>query len=226
MNPGYQAWNEGQQELRKALKRPGDGQVALHLFLRQHAMIHSAAMSGLGLWSFEDEVWAGLSESAARAVPEGGEHSIAWITWHLTRCEDITLNLLVAHSAQVISQDHWLEQVNANIQHTGNRMSPAEVAAFSARLDLPSLRAYRMAVGRRTRQIASTLTAADFKRPVEQHWLEQVLAQGALLPKVKEVYNYWGRCSVAELLLMPATRHNTLHFNEALKIKKLVQKIG
>jgi hypothetical protein len=224
MHPGYKAWNEGQQELRLALKHPGGGSQVIGLFLRQHAMIHSAAMSGMELWSFEDEVWEDLSESAARRVPDGGEHSIAWIVWHLTRCEDITMNLLVAHAPQVISQDNWLGTMNSALMHTGNHMSPQEVAAFGSGLELSALRAYRSAVGRRTRQIAIALTAADFKRTVEPAWLEQVLAQGALLPEAQEVYSYWGRCTVSELLLMPATRHNTLHFNEALKIKKKVQK--
>lgn len=224
MNSEYRAWNAGQQELRQALKHPGDGSLPIQLFLRQHAKIHSAAMSGMGLWSFEDELWKGLSDQAARCIPVGGEHSIAWITWHLSRCEDITMNLLVAHTPQVLSQDDWENQVNANIRHTGNHMTLDEIAAFSQQVNLLALRAYRMAVGRRTRQIVSLLTPADFKRRVEPVWMEQVLAQGALLPEAQEVYNYWGSCNVAKLLLMPATRHNTLHWNEALKIKKTLCK--
>lgn len=40
-------------------------------------------------WSFEDEVWQGLRDAAARRIPLGGEHSIAWLVRHSTRIEDV-----------------------------------------------------------------------------------------------------------------------------------------
>jgi hypothetical protein len=32
--------------------------------------------------------------------------------------------------------------------------------------------------------------------------------------------DYWGRRTIAGLLLMPATRHNIVHLNEAARIKQ------
>jgi hypothetical protein len=46
--------------------------------------------------------------------------------------------------------------------------------------------------------------------------------EGALLPQAIEILNYWSSRSIAGLLLMPPTRHNFLHLNEALRIKQRV----
>jgi hypothetical protein len=57
MEANRKFWNAQQQALRQALSRPEDHTKAIDLFMRQHAMVHAAAMSGDGLWSFQDEVW-------------------------------------------------------------------------------------------------------------------------------------------------------------------------
>jgi len=98
MDPNRKHWNEGQEQLQNALRRTGDHQLAIRLFLDQHAMVHSNAMSESGLWSFEDEIWHVVSEAVARRIPLKGEHSIIWIFWHIARIEDVTMNLLVAGS--------------------------------------------------------------------------------------------------------------------------------
>jgi hypothetical protein len=36
------------------------------------------------------------------------------------------------------------------------------------------------------------------------------------------VLEYWGGLTYAGLLLMPPTRHNFIHLNEALRVKKKV----
>ncbi len=79
-------------------------------------------MSGSGEWSFADEVLSGLDEAALRHTPPGGEHSIAWILWHLARIEDVTMNLLVAGSPQVFQSAGWRERLGAELEHTGNAM--------------------------------------------------------------------------------------------------------
>jgi hypothetical protein len=43
--------------------------------------------------------------------------------------------------------------------------------------------------------------------------------EGAVVAAAKGVVEYWGRRNTAGLLLMPATRHNLVHLNEALWLK-------
>jgi hypothetical protein len=43
--------------------------------------------------------------------------------------------------------------------------------------------------------------------------------QDAVLPEAEDLLVYWSRCTITGLLLMPATRHNMVHINEALRLK-------
>jgi hypothetical protein len=220
LDPHHKAWNQGQQALRQALSRAEGHTKAVELFLVQHSMVHSAALAPLGLWSFADEIWQGLSESAARCIPPGGEHSIAWMFWHIARIEDVTMNVLVAGHAQLLLQEAWLERLKVDARHTGNAMSPQAVEALSASIDLNALRLYRLAVGRQTRQIVMQLSPAALKHKVEPARLQRLLDEGAVVEAAHGLIDYWGGLNLAGLLLMPPTRHNFVHLNEALKVKK------
>ncbi|MBI5668140.1 MAG: DinB family protein [Chloroflexi bacterium] len=219
MDANRKAWNEQQQRLQQMLTRLDDPAAAIDCFLRQHAMVHTAAISDEGLWSFEDEIWQGLTEADARRIPPNGEHSIAWTIWHIARIEDVTMNGLVSGGPQVFQADNWQERLNVTCHDTGNAMEADQVAALSAALDLAALRAYRLAVGRRTREIVRQLEAADLKRKPHPDRLRQVLADGTVPEAAREIVDYWSRRTIAGLLLMPATRHNFVHLNEALRLK-------
>jgi len=223
MDTNRQCWNQGHQRLRRALAG-NDPQAALDLFLSLHAMVHSQKMSGANLWSFEDEVLHGVSEAQIRCIPPGGEHSIAWILFHIARIEDITINLLVAGTTQLFVRDGWKQKLRVNIPHSANRMDDRSIAALSAEIDIASLRAYRRSVGRRTRQIVRTLKPEQFQEKAKETRLQKVMDQGALLPEAIGILHYWSKRTIAGLLLMPPTRHNFLHLNEALRTRLRLQR--
>ena len=87
-------------------------------------MLHAAGMSGMGLWSFEDETLDGLTSQQMRIIPGSLDHSIAWVVWHMTRIEDATMNLLVAGSPQVLLREDWLERMEIAVRDTGTRWNP------------------------------------------------------------------------------------------------------
>lgn len=130
------------------------------------------------------------------------------------------MNLLVAGSPQVLNRDGWLERIKAPICHTGNEMGEAGVADFSAVVDIGALRAYRVAVGRRTREIVRQLGPEDLKQKVDPARLQRVWDEGAVVKAAGYITDYWGKRDVAGLLLMPASRHHIVHLNEALKLKR------
>jgi hypothetical protein len=214
-------WNKQQKGLRAALSHPEQHDKAIDLFLSQHAMIHSADMSGTELFSFEDEIWQGLEDRFARYIPPKFEHSIAWCIWHLTRCEDITMNMLVAGAAQLL-QKGWLEKMRVPECDTGNAMKADEMANFNAKIEITDLRGYRRAVGRRTREIIRALKPGDFKRKIDPQRIQQIREEGAVLASQQWLLDYWGGQTIAGLLLMPPTRHSMVHLNEALRIKQKV----
>ena len=209
-----------QTELRRLMVSADRFDETIRLFLSQHAMLHSARMAQTESWSFEDAVVDDMTEDLIRRVPRNCEHSVAWIIWHIARCEDITMNLLVAGSPQVLNQDNWLGRTKSPICHTGNEMDEAGIADFSAEVDIEALRAYRVAVGRRTREIVKQLGPEDLKRKVDPARLQRVWDEGAVVEAASGIVDYWGKRDVAGLLLMPASRHLIIHLNEALKLKR------
>lgn len=220
MNPNRKHWNEQQKLLQEALLRGNNHDQAIELFLAQHAATHPAEMSRSGAWSFADEVLSDLDEAALRHLPPNSEHSIAWILWHLARIEDVTMNLLVAGSSQVFHQADWRKRLGAELEHTGNTMDVDAVRTFSERVSIESLHAYRLAVGRRTRELAQNIQSGSLKQKVDPARLETIREQKAVLPEADEIIAYWGGRTLAGLLLMPPTRHNFLHLNEALRIRQ------
>jgi hypothetical protein len=220
VNSNRKLWNQQQQALRHALLRSADHQQALELFLSQHAMVHSAAMSQSSLWSFADEIWGDLTAEAIRRIPPNCDHSIAWIMWHIARIEDVTMNMLVADAPQLLHRDGWLERLQVTARDTGNAMDEAAVADLSAAIDVGALRAYRVAVGRRTREIVQQLQPEQLKQKVEPARLGRVLDEGAVVEAARGLIDYWGGRNIAGLLLMPPTRHNFIHLNEARRVKR------
>jgi hypothetical protein len=209
-----------QTELRRIMTRFDQHDKAIALFLRQHAMLHAARMAQTEPWSFEDEILDDMTAEQIRRIPRNRDHSVAWCIWHIARIEDVTMNLLVAGSPQVLHRDNWLEPMKITVPHTGNAMAEEGLATLSATIDIEALRAYRLAVGRRTREIVKQLQPEDLKQPVDPACLQQVWAEGAVVEAASGIVDYWSKRTIAGLLLMPATRHSLVHLNEALQLKQ------
>ena len=224
MDIHHKLWNQRHQTLRRALSG-NDAGTAIELFLQQHAMVHAGKISKDGAWSFEDELLKATTSDQLRCMPPGEEHSIAWILFHIARIEDITMNMLVAGTPQLFLRDGWAKRLNVSVRHSANQMNEVSIATLSSQIDLESLRAYRQSVGRRTRQIVKQLKVEQFKQKADASRLQRVMAEGALLPEAIGILKYWSNRTIAGLLLMPPTRHNFLHLNEAARIKAKLQRV-
>ena len=216
MDPQRAAWNKGQHLLQNALSDPEKHPEWRDLFLSQHGQLHSKQVSG-EKWSFEDEVLDGVGEAGMRVIPPRFEHSIAWILWHLARCEDLTMNILAGDVDQVLESQGWISKLHPAFLHTGNEIDAQEVVHFSQAIDLPNLRAYRAAVGESTRQVVRQLTPTELDQAVRPERMARVKALSVVLDP--GILNYWSRRTIAGLLLMPPTRHCFTHLNEAAHIK-------
>lgn len=211
--------NKQQTELRKVMTSFKQHTQAIKLFMAQHAALHSAQVSGGEHWSFEDEILGDMTEAQIRRIPRNCEQSVIWQIWHIARIEDITMNLLVANRPQLFLQENWSARLEIDVMDTGNAMSVEEIGKLSERIDIQAVRTYRQMVGQRTREIVSQLQADDLKAPVEPARLDKVMEQGALVEEARPILDYWSKRNIAGLLLMPATRHNLVHLNEALRLK-------
>jgi hypothetical protein len=203
--------NKQQTQLRRVMMSFDQHDEAIRLFLRQHAMLHSAklvtsATEGRAqnqLWSFEDEILNDMTEEGMRRFPRNCEHSVAW-----------------CGSPQVLHRESWLGRMKVTVCDTGNEMDEEELANLSATIDIQALRAYRVAVGRRTRVIAQGLKPEELKHKVGPIRVQQVMDEGAVIEAARGIVDYWSKRDIAGLLLMPATRHNLVHLNEALQLKQ------
>ena len=212
--------NSLHKSLRLALTSGADAQHAIDVFLAIHSQLHSSKVSPQTPWSYEDILLEGLEEGYYRQIPPGQEHSIVWILWHLTRVEDLTMNLLVAGRDQVFEQEGWGAKIGSPIKHTGNGTGLEIAQALSAAVDIDALRAYRLAVGTATQEVVQSLSLNDFKRKISPEDIQRILDERGVIEPGRDVLVYWSRRDVAGLLLMPPTRHTLVHWNEACKILK------
>jgi hypothetical protein len=212
-------WNPRQAALKAAIARADRFDEAMALGLELHALAHESAMTGGGgEATIEDGLWDGLAEAACYHMPAPDGLTIAWNIWHITRIEDLTANLLLADGAPLLD-DAWLARLGVAVRDTGNAMRPEEIAAFSRAIDVAALRAYRDAVGRRTREIIGALRAGDVKRKVASAGLARIQAEGGVAEGAEWLLEFWGGKTLAGIMLMPITRHQAVHLNDALRLK-------
>lgn len=217
MDRNRKTWGERQKKLRPMLEKDGDWAQGRDLFLGQHAMLHTGELTDCLLPSFADEIWDNAPAAILRRVPGNEEHSIAWCVWHMARIEDMTMSMLIAGQPQLVERENWFARMEIDVIHSGNAMTIEEVRALSDTINLDALWDYRRAVGRQTRTIVQTLEAAQLKQAPDPAQLQRMLDEKYVIePGIVE---YWSRRTFTGLLLMPPTRHNFIHLNEALHLK-------
>ncbi len=220
MKMASSVFNINHSLLRKVLSNPIHPEPAREVFLSHHAMVHASAISGASKPTFADETLSGLNEPAWRTIPLKSEHSIAWIVWHMSRIEDVSMNMLLANRAQVFTEGGWQKKLNVAVADTGNLLPPEKTIRLGMEIDLNALMEYRLQVGKRTRENFLALDPHEWKCKVELKRVARLIPEGAVAPYANGVPEYWSGLTYAGLLLMPATRHNFIHLNEILKMKR------
>jgi hypothetical protein len=189
--------------------------AAMDLFLWQHAHVHSAAVAQLdGVPGAEDLAVRGLSDDQVRQRPRADLNSIAWLLWHMARCEDVAINAVLAGRRQVLDEEDWRARLGVARGDIGTGMGGAAVDDFCTRIDVPALRAYRAAVGRRTREVVPALPEMLLREPVPQARLATAFDAGAIAEEGAWVKRFW-QDKPGIFFLWLATGHNYLHLGEA-----------
>jgi hypothetical protein len=213
-------WSANHKRLRQELADGEHLQAAKELFTSQHAVLHSRDISGSETWSYADEIFLGVSENQLKIIPDKCEHSLVWILWHISRIEDITMNILVADQKQMYHQDSWQERLKSPIHHSGNVVKIDDLHSLNNQIDTTQLFEYRNAVGRQTRKVVNRLQKKDLYKKPSPQGLERIRTEGAVVPEAEVIIEYWSRRKYYQLLLMPPTRHIMVHLNEAYAIKE------
>ena len=106
-------------------------------------------------------------------------------------------------------------------------MSKEEIVAFSSIVNLDELKQYRNSVGIRTIEIIKNINREDLKRKFTQLQLNRILTEGGLIEHPQSIWllDFWGKKSVAGIILMPITRHQIVHLNDCNKLKRKSNKM-
>lgn len=215
-------WNPKHSLLRSIIQKEDRFDEYIKLIYELHSMVHTCEVYSKGKETLEDDLWDGLDLKACSMMPTPKDTTIAWNIWHITRIEDLIVNILIDNEAQELNIGKWHAKLNVDVMDTGNAMSVNEIIDFSSKIDIYQLRNYRIAVGKRSRDIFKKLNPSDFKSKVQPNRLNRILDEGGVLDVEgsKWLLDFWGRKNIAGLILMPITRHQIVHLNDSMKIKE------
>ena len=187
-------------------------------FLRQHAAVHASDVSGLTFSA--QRVFGEASDDQMRTRPGKGLNSLVWLLWHMARTEDAAVNPVIAGRDQVLD-DAWMRRMNVPWRIIGSGMTDDEVTAMSARADIAAVRAYRSAVGLRTREVVQALGADAWDEIVGVEDITRGAAAGAFRDWVEGTTYPWQGWTRGDQLASSALRHNAAHMGEAVTVRGL-----
>jgi hypothetical protein len=201
---------------------------ARQIFLDRHAAVHSRAMDPAGWWKEEDSIWAGLDDHQLRCRPTPGHNTLAWVLWHMARCEDVAVNTVIRGGVEVLDRNGWLPKLGIHSRHIGTGATTAEVDAISQTVNLEALRAYRAAVGRETRTWASSLDFDTLDRLISADEAQRAIEKGDFGEQGAWVGPYWAKVAWthASFLFWLAVEHNWYHTGEIWVLRSLLNHPG
>jgi hypothetical protein len=159
-----------------------------------------------------------------RVRPGRGLNSLVWLLWHMARTEDAAVNLVVSDGRQVLD-DEWIRRMNIPWRTIGTGMRDEDVTDLSRRADIGAVRAYRNAVGRRTRNVVRDVPVEAWDDVLGLGDTTRAAAAGAFAPNTPWVegsgYAPWQGHSRAAQLGASAIAHNAMHLGEAVTLRSL-----
>jgi hypothetical protein len=210
-------------------------------FLHTHAGYHAGDVSGEAS-TLTDQVFGGLTDAQMRVRPLARLNSLVWVLWHMARIEDVAVNLVIAAAPQVLDEA-WARRMNVDARHHGSGMTDAEVDDLTMNADIDGVRAYRSAVGRRTREVVRALPSDAWDEIIGLEDLARAAVTGAFHvrdqydgyrpapgERVEDAVRWfaarsrkfpWQDRSRWQQLASSAAGHMILHHGEAITIRGL-----
>jgi hypothetical protein len=187
------------------------------LFLDQHAAMHSAAVGGNKM-SAAERAFGGLTDEQMRVRPREDLNSLAWLMWHIARAEDIMVNVVLTNGAQVFD-DARMKQLAIARRDFGIGMTSPEVTELTRQIDLAALRAYRDAVGTRTREVVGSFKPQDWEGVVAADAVQRAAAAGAFGSRTEQLTKAFPGRPRAAVLSGIALFHSAGHMGEAATVR-------
>ncbi len=211
--------SEQHKELSEIIRKKDSIENAKKLFLDIHAKLHMSSVSHREC-NQVDDLLKDLDAEEYAIMPTSKDETIAWAVWHISRLEDLTINILVNNGNQIFDSD-WKKNLNVSITDTGNALTDDEIMCLSKEINIVQLLEYRNEVGKQTRKIVAELTDEEMKRKVSEEGIQKILSEGGVTKQEESIWllDFWKKKDVAGILLMPPTRDAMMHLNDCCKWK-------
>lgn len=191
------------------------------LFLAQHGRAHAPEV-GQPDFSVQDYLLRNLTDEQMRARPLPGFNSLAWLFWHMTRGEDVGMNLVIAGGPQVLDEGGWAERLDVSFRDVATGMTDQEVDEFSQQVDIEALLGYRTAVGKRTQAIVRQLRPEVLEEKIDNDLIQRVREAGVFGPNTEWVPNRWLGKSKSFTLLYTVLGHTYIHIGQCEDVRSLL----
>lgn len=166
-----------------------------------------------------------LSREKFNAMPfmnARGYHSktVAYSIYHIFRIEDITANTLIKKGEQVFFAGEYQKKMDSPIITTGNELTGAQIAEFSAKLDLDELYKYISEVSETTEKMLKGLDFSELKIRMTDSDRENIRTLRCVSEDENAVWliDYWCGKDIRGLIQMPLSRHHIMHVEAAVRI--------
>ena len=213
-------WTFKQNNLKKHLSKEETFETGIKLLLDMHSILHDKKVYNSKEDTIYNKLWENLKDETCKIIT-GKETSILWDIWHITRIEDIVANTLIGDTEEVLTNE-MQQKLNIKTRDTGNAMSKEEIELLNKNINIKALNEYRIKVGKQSVKIIEKLKFPDMKRKAEKKQLDKIMKTGGLLEheKSKWLLDFWGSKNILGLIMMPITRHQTMHLNDCMSIKE------
>jgi len=219
-NEKIQQWKEKMNFLESIIFIEQNFMDSKRLLIDLHAEVHSSSITSDCEETLDDYLWKDMDETCFRTLSNGERVTIAWSIYHISRIEDMTMNILVSNGNQVFLEEGWNERLNSPIIDTGNSLTIKEMKHLSNNLNMTEIRHYRNMVGKRTKTILNQLQFSDLNRTIQKPELQRIIDEGGVKKDTLWLLDFWGSKAVAGLLYMPANFHNLHHLSESIRLKE------
>jgi hypothetical protein len=211
-------WTIKQNYLKIYLSKEQTFDQGIISLMEMHGLLHDKKVYKNANDTIYNTLWNNLKEETCKII-SNKETSIIWNIWHITRIEDIVANILIGNADEVFNN---YIQLNINIRDTGNAMDYNEIEFLNKNINIKTLKEYRIKVGKQTQKIIKGLKFTDMKKKMERTQLNKIMKNGDLLEhaKSKWLLDFWGKKNILGLIMMPITRHQTVHLNDCFIIKE------
>jgi len=150
--------------------------------------------------------------------PGPNSNSIAWLIWHIARCEDVVINTVVRGVPQVLTGEKWADRLRLELTQIGTGFSDDEVTDFGTHINAEQLIAYWDAVGKET---AAWLDALPVETLDDVPDVRERLttAPGYVSPAGAWVEDIWNNKPASFFLRWVVIGHGNQHIGEMQAVR-------